>query len=155
RQAVYDAAQAELARLLREARTRDASGAALDGLDGLDRWEWDVDGGQGEWDDPPLEAIFYDGEAQDAEDAGVLMWDPLDEEGEAWDGGGRIPGLAKQARAALNGEARGRAITAYHWGQRLSGVAFSPGGAVSIVMYRKDWEGRLKQKRHMEPIWTA
>src|SRR5260370_1450531 len=29
------------------------------------------------------------------------------------------------------------------------------GGAVSFVMYRKDWEGRLKSKRHMEPLWRA
>src|SRR5262249_46025280 len=36
-----------------------------------------------------------------------------------------------------------------------SGVAFSQGGPVSFVMYRKDWEGRLKGKRHMEPLWKA
>src|SRR5262249_2893384 len=59
------------------------------------------------------------------------------------------------ARAELEGDADKRAITAHRWGKRLSGVAFSPGGAVSFVMYRKDWEGRVKGKRHMEPFWRA
>jgi len=148
RRAVYDAAQAELERLLREARPRDAAGAAL--LDELDGWEWDVV--DGEWDSPPLEDVFYDWEAEYAEDADVLTVDPFGREGEGWD---RTLGAVKRAQAELDGEAKDRAITAYHWGRRLSGVTFSPGGAVSFVMYRKDWEGRLKQKRHMEPIWTA
>jgi hypothetical protein len=147
RRAVYDAAQADMQRLLREARPRDAAGAAPEGLDA---WEWDVP--DGEWDGSPLEEVFYDWEAEYAEDADLLSMDAFNEEGEGWD---RTPWAVKQARAELDGETKERAITAYHWGLRLSGVTFSPGGAVSFVMYRKDWEGRLKQKRHMEPIWKA
>ncbi len=141
-QAVYEAAQAELARLLREARPRAAAGAGLDG------WEWEVDG---EWDGPPLEEVFYDWEAEYGEYEELSMMDAFDD-GEGWD---RTPWAIKQAKAEVDGAAKGRAIAAYTWGQRLSGVTFSPGGAVSFVMYRKDWEGRLKQKRHMEPIWKA
>jgi hypothetical protein len=143
RQAVYDAAQAELARLLREARPRDAAGSALDG------WEWDV--ADEEWDGLPLEEVFYDWEVEDGENGELPSIDAFDD-GNGWD---RTPWAVQHAKAELDGEAKERAITAYHWGQRLSGVTFSPGGAVSFVMYRKDWEGRLKQKRHMEPIWTA
>ena len=31
----------------------------------------------------------------------------------------------------------------------------SPGGDVSMVLYDKVLQGRLRGKRHMEPIWTA
>ncbi len=146
RQAVYDAAQAEMARLLCEVRPRDVAGAALEGVGG---WEWDV---AGEWDGPPLEEVLYDWEAEYGEDADLLSMDAFDEEGNGRDS---TPWAVKRARAELDGETKDRAITAYHWGQRLSGVTFSPGGAVSFVMYRKDWEGKLRQKRHMEPIWAA
>jgi len=130
RQAVYDAAQAELRRLLREAHPRDAAGADLD------------------WDDVPL----YDWEAEYGEDEELLAADTFAEDGYEWD---RTPWAVKQAKAELEGDAEQRAITYYSWGKRLSGVSFSPGGAVSFVMYRKDWEGRLKGKRHMEPLWKA
>jgi len=134
RQAVYDAAQADLQRLLREARPRDAAGAELD------------------WDGLPLEDALYDWEAEYGEDEELLTADAFVEEGYAWD---RTPRAVKQAKAELDGDAEKRAITSYSWGKRLSGVSFSPGGAVAFVMYRKDWEGRLKQKRHMEPLWKA
>ncbi len=137
RQAIYDAAKGEMARLLREARPRDAAGATLDHL---------------EWDALPLDDAFYDWEAQYGEDDELLTADPLAEEGYMWD---YKPQAVKQAKAELQTDAQRRAITAYRWGTRLSGVAFSPGGAVSFVMYRKDWEGRLKGKRYMEPVWKA
>ncbi len=146
RQAVYDAAQAELQRLLREARPHDAAGAELDLLD---------------WDGRPLEDLFYDWNAEYGEDEELLTADAFAEEGYAWerwnrsDRWGRPPKALEQARAELEGEVKERAITSYTWGKRLSGVSFSPGGAVSFVMYRKDWEGRLKGKRYMEPLWKA
>ncbi len=43
----------------------------------------------------------------------------------------------------------------YRWGKRLSGVTWSPGGAISFVQYDKTLEGRLRNKRFMEPIWRA
>jgi hypothetical protein len=143
RQAVYDAAQEEMARLLREARPRDAAGAGLDHLDQL------------EWDAPPIEDILYDWEAEFGEDEEVLLADAFIEEGSMWDPLSGMSQAAKQVKAELEADAEQRAITTYRWGNRLSGVAFSPGGPLSFVMYRKDWEGRLKGKRHMEPVWKA
>jgi len=146
RQAVYDAAKGEMARLLREARPRDAAGAALDNL---------------EWDGLPIEDTIYDWEAEygeDGEDEELLQADVFAEDGGAWDTldhWDRTSPAAKHAKAELEADADQRAITSYRWGTRLSGVVFSPGGAVSFVMYRKDWEGRLKGKRHMEPLWKA
>jgi hypothetical protein len=46
-----------------------------------------------------------------------------------------------------------RASTTYTWGQRLSGVTFSPGGATSVVLYDKTLEQRLRSKATMEPLW--
>jgi hypothetical protein len=43
----------------------------------------------------------------------------------------------------------------YRWGKRLSGVTWSPGGAISFVQYDKVLEARLRNKRFMEPIWRA
>jgi len=143
RQAVYDAAQEEMARLLREARPRDAAGAGLDHLDQL------------EWDALPTEDTLFDWEAEFGEDEEVLLVDAFIEEGSMWDPLSGMSQAAKQAKAELEADAEERAITAYRWGKRLSGVAFSPGGTVSFVMYRKDWEGRLTGKRHMEPLWKA
>jgi len=134
RQAVYDAAKADMERLLREARPREAAGADLD------------------WDALPVDDALYDWEAEYADDEEVLMADAFAEEGYEWD---RTPWAVKQAKAELEGEADKRAITSYTWGKRLSGVSFSPGGVVSFVMYRKDWEGRLKGNRYMEPLWKA
>src|SRR5262249_50375131 len=36
-----------------------------------------------------------------------------------------------------------------------SGMTFSPGGTVSMVLYDKVLHGRLSGKRHMEPLWAA
>jgi hypothetical protein len=48
-----------------------------------------------------------------------------------------------------------RASTVYRYGKRISGVTFSPGGDVSMVLYDKVLQGRLSGKRHMEPIWAS
>ncbi len=130
RRAVYEAARAEVERLLRESRPREAAGANLD------------------WEALPV----YDWEAEFADDEELLLADAFAEDGYEWN---VTTHGVQQAREALQGEVEQRAMTAFGWGKRLSGVAFSPGGAVSFVMYRKDWEGRLKGKRHMEPLWKA
>jgi hypothetical protein len=62
RQAVYDAAKGEMARLLREARSRNVAGASL------------------EWDTPPLGDAFYDWEAEFGEDEELLLADAFAEE---------------------------------------------------------------------------
>jgi hypothetical protein len=48
-----------------------------------------------------------------------------------------------------------RSVQVYRWGKRLSGVTWSPGGAVSFVQYDKTLEGRLRNKRFMEAIWRT
>jgi len=48
-----------------------------------------------------------------------------------------------------------RSAQMYRWGKRLSGVTWSPGGAISFVQYDKTLEGRLRNKRFMEPVWRA
>jgi hypothetical protein len=52
-------------------------------------------------------------------------------------------------------EAEDRAVTRYTTGRRLSGFAWSPGGAISVVLYRKDWELGRRRKAYMEPLWAA
>ncbi len=140
RRAIYDAAQAELGRMLRE--TRLAYSVCEDGDE----------------DEELLLELGYDWEGAFADEEELLLADPFAEEGDAWEQTphrSRAGQTQEQAREALNEEAEQRSCHAYVWGKRLSGVAFSPGGAISFVMYRKDWEGRLKSKRHMEPIWKA
>ncbi len=139
RRAIYDAAQAEMRRMLRE--TRLAYSVCEDA----------------EEDEDLILELGYDWEEEFAgeEENLLLLADPFAEEGDAWEQAPRRRVSGAQARDALEEKAEQRACHAYVWGKRLSGVAFSPGGAVSFVMYRKDWEGRLKSKRHMEPLWTA
>jgi hypothetical protein len=63
-------------------------------------------------------------------------------------------GLGKHAR----GEpvpVEERATTVHRFGRRISGMTFSPGGDVSMVIYDKVLQSRLSGKRHMEPIWLA
>jgi hypothetical protein len=48
-----------------------------------------------------------------------------------------------------------RSAQVHRWGKRLSGVTWSPGGAISFVQYDKTLEGRLRHKRFMEAIWRA
>jgi hypothetical protein len=52
-------------------------------------------------------------------------------------------------------EAEDRAVTRYTTGRRLSGFAWSPGGAISVVLYRKDWELGRRRRAYMEPLWAA
>jgi hypothetical protein len=46
-------------------------------------------------------------------------------------------------------------VTRYTTGRRLSGFAWSPGGAISAVLYRKDWELGRRRRAYMEPLWAA
>jgi hypothetical protein len=145
RRALFDAAQVEAERLRRRVR--------VVGRGREDRDEYlhddDVD-----WDALPM----VDWEPEFAEDEELLAADPFAEECYEWgapDGWGRTARVNKEVAAALEEPVERRALAVHRWGQRLSGVAFSQGGPVSFVMYRKDWEGRLKGNRHMEPLWEA
>src|SRR5260370_21212538 len=48
-----------------------------------------------------------------------------------------------------------RAVTLHRFGHCISGLTFSPGGDISMVIYDKVLQSRLSGKRHMEPIWQA
>jgi hypothetical protein len=48
-----------------------------------------------------------------------------------------------------------RSSSLYRWGRRLSGITFSPGGAISFAIYHKRLEARLRGKVHMFPLWRA
>jgi hypothetical protein len=52
-------------------------------------------------------------------------------------------------------QADDRAVILHGWGRRLSGMTWSPGGAISLVLYRKDWEQRRRGKAFMQPFWKA
>jgi len=135
KRALFDAAQAETERLRRELRAKRGNG--------------DENGEDLDWDAFPT----YDWEAEYAEEEELLTADPFAEEGYEWDA---TPSRGtRTAKVALEEPIEQRALTVHRWGKRLSGVAFSQGGPVSFVMYRKVWEGRLKNKRHMEPLWAA
>jgi hypothetical protein len=70
----------------------------------------------------------------------------LDEEDDSLHGRGQGADLAP---------AEERSAQVYRWGKRLSGVTWSPGGAMSFVQYDKTLEARLRNKRFMAPIWRA
>ncbi len=48
-----------------------------------------------------------------------------------------------------------RAVTTFRSGQCISGMTFSPGGDVSMVLYDKPLQARVSGRRHMEPIWAG
>ncbi len=61
------------------------------------------------------------------------------------------PSLDSRQMAEL-APAEERSAQVYQWGKRLSGVTWSPGGAISFVQYDKMLETRLRNKRFMEAI---
>jgi hypothetical protein len=90
----------------------------------------------------------------------TMDWDALYADGMGGavgtDLGWRETGDAEsRGQDALEEDVDDRAITAHTWGKRLSGITWSPGGAISFVAYDKTLEARLRNKRHMEPIWKA
>src|SRR5690242_5393187 len=125
RQAIYEAAQEDLVRLMYDLDAEeDSSARELTDLPPVLDWDRHyADGGAPSWWDTD----------------GLL----------AASGDGRSEGDAERTLAEE------RASTVYTWGRRLSGVTFSPGGAISFVLYDKLQQGRLTGKRHMEPIWAA
>lgn len=46
-----------------------------------------------------------------------------------------------------------RQVNVYRWGRRLSGIAWSQGGDISLVQYLKTLEIQRTGKRHMVPLW--
>jgi hypothetical protein len=64
-------------------------------------------------------------------------------------------GLLDRSGMAESVSAEEHSAQVYRWGNRLSGVTWSPGGAISFVQYDKTLEGRLRNKRFMESIWRS
>jgi hypothetical protein len=123
--AVFAAAQAEFAALMRVMRGGEA--------DDDDEEEWLPFGI--DWDEQfamPEDALF-----------GLDPFAPPDDEGD------------QEKRDPLDEAVKDRAVTVHGWGRRLSGMTFSPGGAISVVLYRKDWEQRRRGKAFMQPLWEA
>jgi hypothetical protein len=92
--------------------------------------------------DPLLNQVWEDAFAPEADE----VFDPFLDEEEVHSLDGRAAALAP---------AEERSAQVYRWGKRLSGVTWSPGGAISFVQYDKTLEGRMRNKRFMEPIWRA
>jgi hypothetical protein len=125
KQAVYHAARAEMEQLLQVVQG-----------DGEEKWE-DVS--------TPL---LVDWDALYADD-GLGVFDDV-----GFEGFGNGLGQDRDAeREPVPVE--DRAVTVHRFGQRVSGMAFSPGGDVSMVLYDKVLQSRLSGNRHMEPIWRA
>jgi hypothetical protein len=96
-----------------------------------------------------------DGDGGDGEESHgqlVMDWDTL-----YADKGFDALGFATVSREedAESAPIEDRAATVYRFGRRLSGITFSPGGDLSMVLYDKVLQGRLSGKRHMEPLWAA
>ncbi|HEV2457083.1 MAG TPA: hypothetical protein VGS80_01870, partial [Ktedonobacterales bacterium] len=96
--------------------------------------------GEEEADDEGLFTVDWDGLYADQSDA-LLGWDAFRLEGEGQDD---EPEPMED-----------RAVTVYRAHRQLSGVTWSPGGAISLVQYNKRLEGVVSGKRHMEPIWQG
>jgi hypothetical protein len=99
---------------------------------------------------------IVDGEEDTLPPLLTMDWDALyaaDSFG-AFDGFGFAHGVG-HARDEEPVPVEERAMTLHRFGQRISGMTFSPGGAISMVLYDKVLQSRLSGKRHMEPIWSA
>jgi hypothetical protein len=106
--------------------------AVVDGQRSEDRWERA---------DPLLDLVWEDAFAPEHDE----LLDPFLDDDAPLGGGETAEPVAAEERSAQ----------VYRWGKRLSGVTWSPGGAISFVQYDKTLEGRLRNKRFMEPIWRA
>src|SRR5262249_37937944 len=92
------------------------------------------------------------GDGQERQQPWVLDWDAL----YADEGFGAFSLTPTSREEDVEPElVEDRATTVYRFGRRLSGMTFSPGGDLSLVLYDKLLHGRLSGKRHMEPLWAA
>jgi hypothetical protein len=94
------------------------------------------------------------GEGEDLEPL-VLDWDVLYEE-DGYDAFDPFDAFGQErSRDTEPTPVEDRAVTVHGFGTRVSGMTFSPGGDISMVLYDKVLQTRLSGKRHMEPIWAA
>jgi hypothetical protein len=89
--------------------------------------------------DPLLDLAWEDAFAADKDD----FLDPLlDDE---------VPLDSREVSEPVSAEERSAQV--YRWGKRLSGVTWSPGGAISFVQYDNTPIFCAHNKRFMDPIW--
>jgi hypothetical protein len=130
--AIYEAAQADVHRI---AQAR--SGGTDDDVDDLMREG--IDWAEEFADDDPMSAFssFSYGDVF------------ADDRGRSW-----ATGMQEEAPQE-DVPAEERACSVYQYGKRMSGVTFSPGGAISVAIYLKRFESSLRRKVHMFPLWKA
>ncbi len=85
-------------------------------------------------------------------DEGGIDWGEIYE---VDDGFGYDPLLMVGDPMTTDEPAEERAVTAYRWGRRLSGVAWSLRSPIAFVQYDKALEVRRTGKTHMPAIWQA
>jgi hypothetical protein len=95
-----------------------------------------------------------DGDEEEGPASLLMDWDTLylDDGYDAFDAFGLSAGASTEVEPEL---VEDRAVTIHRFGKRVSGMTFSPGGDVSMVLYDKVLQAQLRGKRHMEPIWQA
>jgi hypothetical protein len=98
-----------------------------------------------------LHALRVDG--NDDPEPLVLDWDALYED-DAYDAFDAV-GFEDRDKDTEPEPVEDRKVIVHQFGTRHSGVTFSPGGNLSMVLYDKVLQSRLSGKRHMEPIWAA
>jgi hypothetical protein len=74
---------------------------------------------------------------------------------EGWDAFDVVGQRGDEDDDPFEAEAADRAVMRYRQGKRLSGLTWSAGGPISVVLYRKDWELGRRRRAYMEPLWAA
>jgi hypothetical protein len=126
-QVIYEAARSEVERL-----TSDLDSEATLAVPFTVDWEAEFAG------DDNAVAVYLDLEPFAGEDGGSLT---------------HLTASSMAERASVPIEER--AVTLFRAHHSLSGITWSPRGAISLVTYNKRLQGAVSSKRHMEPIWTA
>jgi hypothetical protein len=125
KQANYEAARSHIEQLLH--------GLRKPGIEGVDEFE-DM-------------GIDWDTEFAGMEDDDLFGVDPFAEDD--------LPQHVNAVEAALEEPLDDRSRTVYRYGRRYSGVSWSLGAPLAVVLYDKTLQARLTNRRHMEPIWAA
>ncbi len=91
------------------------------------------------------------------DDFALLDWEDGfgDDEADAWWGLDDLESDRNEPVEVVREPVQDRAVVTHRWGQRLSGITWSPGGAIAFVQYDKVLQSRLSGKRHMESLWRA
>jgi hypothetical protein len=131
KEARYAAARSQIDSLLRSLRKP--------GIEGIDEFD-DVD-------EMGFEGFDWEAQFADIGDGDLFGVDPFAEDD--------LPQQVNAVDAALEEPLDDRNFTVYRYGKRYSGVSWSLGAPLAVVLYDKTLQARLTNRRHMEPIWAA